>query len=71
MVKFALYEQKDGRLRKLHQGCHDSPRIFKDFLGQPESGQNPCLLLVGMEEELMSLMTLEEAKRKKLLFGQP
>lgn len=72
MVKaFALYEQKDGKLKKLHSGSHDSFRIFRDFLEQPESGQNPLVLLSGSEDELLKLLTTEEARRKGLIFKFP
>lgn len=64
---FVLYEQKDGRLKRVHEGSHDCARPFQDFLGEPEEGQNPLILLCGPEEELEKLMTIEEAERKKLV----
>jgi len=65
---FVLYEQKDGRLKRVHGGSHNCARPFNDFLGKPEKGQNPMILLCGPEEELEKLMTIEEAKRKKLVY---
>jgi hypothetical protein len=60
--KFAYYEEKDGRLRKLPKFSSDS------VLQQPDPGEKPWRLLCGSEEELVSLMTVEEAKRKELFF---
>jgi len=66
---FVLYEQKDGKyLRRVHEGSHSCAWPFNDFLGKPEEGQNPLILLCGPEEELEKLMTIEEAKRKKLVY---
>jgi len=68
---FVLYEQQGGKLKRIHEGSHDCARPFQDFLGEPEEGQNSLILLCGSEEELVKLMTIEEANRKKLVYQTP
>lgn len=63
MVKeFIYYEERDGKLRKL-------PKFSSSSVPQqPGPGEKPWRLLHGLKEELVSLMALEEAKRKGLIF---
>ncbi len=65
---YVLYEQMGETLKRVHEGSHETPRLFKDFLVPADPEEKTYVLLYGQAEELPRLMSLQEAQTKNLVY---